>query len=100
MPIYDYQCEKCGNFEKMQKISEQPLAECPDCGSEVKKIISKNIGVVFKGSGFYATDSKKIKDQARKLNKERQVDNQAILDGDVSSYVKQTEETSKKVAEA
>ena len=97
MPIYDYRCEKCGYFEKMQKITEEVLKECPTCGGYVERVIS-NVGIVFKGSGFYKTDSgDRIKDRARSINKERQKDNQALLDGDVKSFVKQSENTSKKV---
>ena len=55
MPTYLYECEKCGRFEKMQKISEDKLEKCPKCNNEVKKIIG-NPGIVFKGSGFYTTD--------------------------------------------
>lgn len=55
MPTYLYECEKCGRFEKLQKISDDPLEKCPECGSKVKKIIG-NPGVIFKGSGFYSTD--------------------------------------------
>lgn len=100
MPIYDYKCEKCGKFEKMQKISEPALQVCPVCGGAVTRLISKNVGVVFKGSGFYKTDVSQIKDKAREVNKERQKDNQAILDGDVKGFVKQSEETTSKVSEA
>ena len=52
MPIYDYECENCGRFEKMQRISEEPLKECPNCHGQVHRMISKNVGIVFKGSGF------------------------------------------------
>ena len=97
MPIYDYRCEKCGRFEKMQKMSEAALEKCPRCGGPVKRLISKNVGIVFKGAGFYTTDNQKVKDQARSLNKERQKDNQALLDGDVVSYVKQSDSTTAKV---
>ncbi|NLT21388.1 MAG: transcriptional regulator [Syntrophomonadaceae bacterium] len=101
MPIYDYKCEECGNFEKMQKMSEPALTECPTCGGEVKRIISKNIGIVFKGSGFYKTDSGSgVKDRIRNLNNERQKDNQALLDGDVKGFVEQSDATAKKVLEA
>ncbi|MGM0438165.1 MAG: FmdB family zinc ribbon protein [Bacillota bacterium] len=62
MPTYLYECEKCGRFEKMQKISEDKLEKCPKCGSEVKKIIG-NPGIVFKGSGFYTTDHGKKSDK-------------------------------------
>ncbi|MGR6835136.1 FmdB family zinc ribbon protein [Syntrophomonas erecta] len=97
MPIYDYKCEKCGRFEKMQKITESALTECPTCGGQVQRLISKNVGIMFKGSGFYCTDHNRIKDQARSLNKERQKDNQALLDGDVKGFVEQSESTTKKV---
>ncbi len=99
MPIYDYRCEKCGRFEKKQRITEAPLKLCPECGSPVERLISKNVGIVFKGSGFYATDNS-LKEKARRLNKERQTDNQAILDGDVKGFVEQSESTTKKVIEA
>ena len=54
----------------------------------------------MKGSGFYKTDSREaLKDRARSVNKERQKDNQALLDGDVSGYVAQAESTDKKLAD-
>jgi putative FmdB family regulatory protein len=56
MPIYEYGCAKCGKtHEIMQKFSDVPLAVCPDCGGEVKKLIS-NTSFVLKGTGWYATD--------------------------------------------
>jgi putative FmdB family regulatory protein len=99
MPTYDYRCENCGKFEKMQKISEDALTICPKCGGEVERLISKNVGIVLKGSGFYKTDNSQ-KDRARSINKERQIDNQALLDGDIGSYVAQSESTDKKIQEA
>ncbi|MGE5575846.1 MAG: FmdB family zinc ribbon protein [Syntrophothermus sp.] len=56
MPTYEYRCEKCGRFEHFQRISEQPLQKCPQCGGKVKRLISRNNNVIFKGSGFYTTD--------------------------------------------
>ncbi len=99
MPVYDYRCENCGSFEKVQRITEEALSECPTCGGQVQRIISKNVAIVFKGSGFYATDNKKPRDAARAINKERQKDNQALLDGDVKSFVEQSEASDKKIAE-
>lgn len=60
MPIYEYRCESCGHeLEKMQKISDAPLTECPACGaSALKKLISA-AGFRLKGSGWYETDFKK-----------------------------------------
>ncbi|NLV20625.1 MAG: transcriptional regulator [Syntrophomonadaceae bacterium] len=100
MPIYDYRCENCGKFEKVQKISEAALTTCPECGGKVERLISKNVGIVFKGSGFYTTDNSQLKDRARSINQERQKDNQALLDGDIGGYVAQSESTDKKIQEA
>jgi putative FmdB family regulatory protein len=60
MPTYDYQCLKCGlKFEAFQKMSDAPLKECPQCAGRVKRMISSGSGLIFKGSGFYATDYKR-----------------------------------------
>jgi len=99
VPIYDYRCENCGRFEKVQKITESALDTCPACGGACERLIGNNVGVVFKGSGFYRND-KNFKDQVRSYNKERQVDNQAILDGDVKGFVEQSESTTKKIMES
>ncbi|HEX7831787.1 MAG TPA: FmdB family zinc ribbon protein [Thermoanaerobaculia bacterium] len=56
MPIYEYQCVSCKQREEIiQKISDPPLAQCPQCGGEMKKLISSP-AIQFKGSGFYKTD--------------------------------------------
>jgi putative FmdB family regulatory protein len=56
MPVYEYQCAKCKKeFEVMQKITDEPLSECSDCGGELKKLIT-NTSFVLKGSGWYVTD--------------------------------------------
>lgn len=56
MPIYEYQCEKCGtHLEKRQSISDEPLKVCENCGGELVKKISLS-GFQFKGAGWYVTD--------------------------------------------
>ncbi|HIE07655.1 MAG TPA: zinc ribbon domain-containing protein [Desulfarculaceae bacterium] len=56
MPIYEYKCEKCENqFEMLQKITAEPLQECPECGGPVYKLISST-SFILKGGGWYATD--------------------------------------------
>jgi putative FmdB family regulatory protein len=55
MPIYEYQCKKCGQFEIMQKITERSLTRCPTCQSKVTKLMS-NTSFQLKGSGWYITD--------------------------------------------
>ncbi|MDP8253114.1 MAG: zinc ribbon domain-containing protein [Candidatus Kaelpia aquatica] len=60
MPTYEYECRKCGiKFDKFQNMSDKLLSECPECGGEVKRLIGKGAGIIFKGSGFYATDHRK-----------------------------------------
>ena len=59
MPTYDYECSQCGRFEWVQKITEDPLTVCPRCGGEAQRQISRNVGIIFKGSGFYITDNRK-----------------------------------------
>ena len=55
MPIYEYQCQKCGTFETTQRITEKTLAKCPTCKGKVKKLIS-NTSFQLKGTGWYVTD--------------------------------------------
>jgi putative FmdB family regulatory protein len=59
MPIYSYKCNNCGmRFDRMQKFTDKPLTRCPECRGPVKRLIQP-AGIVFKGSGWYITDSKK-----------------------------------------
>lgn len=56
MPLYEYQCKKCGHrFEKIQKFSDPPVKKCPECAGAVEQVISAP-AVQFKGSGWYVTD--------------------------------------------
>jgi putative FmdB family regulatory protein len=58
MPTYQYRCTECGHdLEAVQKFTDAPLTECPSCGGSLRKVFNA-VGVVFKGSGFYRTDSR------------------------------------------
>ncbi|MFA5853001.1 MAG: FmdB family zinc ribbon protein [Spirochaetales bacterium] len=60
MPTYEYECRACHHtFEKFQSMSDEPVKVCPECGGAVRRMIGGGTGVIFKGSGFYITDSKK-----------------------------------------
>uniref|UniRef100_A0A7C4XJI6 Zinc ribbon domain-containing protein n=1 Tax=candidate division WOR-3 bacterium TaxID=2052148 RepID=A0A7C4XJI6_UNCW3 len=60
MPTYEYECPHCNfHFEEFQKITDLPVAKCPKCGNNARRLISGGIGLIFKGSGFYITDYKK-----------------------------------------
>jgi putative FmdB family regulatory protein len=58
MPTYAYRCESCGvEFERVQKFTDKPLSRCPECRGKVRRVPQAS-AVVFKGSGWYVTDSK------------------------------------------
>jgi putative FmdB family regulatory protein len=58
VPTYQYRCTECGeDLEVVQKFSDQPLTVCPACQGALRKVFSP-VGIVFKGSGFYRTDSR------------------------------------------
>ncbi|NDI10015.1 MAG: zinc ribbon domain-containing protein [Actinobacteria bacterium] len=57
MPTYEYKCEAEHLFEVFQSFQDKAIDTCPECGAPARKVYS-NVGVVFKGSGFYKTDSK------------------------------------------
>ena len=57
MPTYEYECTGCDyRFEKFQKMSDEPVKVCPQCGAKVKRLFGSGGGIIFKGPGFYATD--------------------------------------------
>jgi putative FmdB family regulatory protein len=56
MPTYEYQCQAGHNFERFQKISDDRVGQCPECGAVAERKISGGQGLIFKGSGFYITD--------------------------------------------
>ena len=58
MPTYEYRCKDCGHtFDAYQAFTDDPLTECPECSGALKKLFG-NVGIAFKGSGFYKTDSR------------------------------------------
>jgi len=64
MPLYEYLCQNCGHqFERIQKFSDAPIAECPKCGGPVQKLVSSP-AFHLKGTGWYATDYARQGDKA------------------------------------
>lgn len=59
MPTYEYRCEDGHEFEVFQKMSDDPIDVCPECGAPAERKISSGAGLVFRGSGFYITDYKR-----------------------------------------
>ena len=56
MPTYEYRCPKGHEFEKFQRMSDAPEAQCPECGADSERVLSGGAGLLFKGEGFYITD--------------------------------------------
>jgi putative FmdB family regulatory protein len=68
MPIYEYECEKCGRrLEVFQHFSDEPLKTCSECSGPLRRVIQP-VGIIFKGSGFYVTDNRQL--TAREAAKE------------------------------
>jgi putative FmdB family regulatory protein len=92
VPLYEYQCLANGHsFEVRHPITQEPVSECPQCGSDVRRVIHP-VGIVFKGSGFYATDSKGKSSKASKTT-DSQSDSKAGSDGKSGSETKTTSDT-------
>lgn len=70
MPTYDYECSNGHQFEYLQSITAEPLTECITCGGSVRRLIGGGTGIIFKGSGFYVTDSKNGKHANKSAKKE------------------------------
>ena len=58
MPTYEYRCANGHEFERFQKMSDDPVDTCPECGGAAERLLSAGAGLLFKGSGFYITDSR------------------------------------------
>ncbi len=74
MPTYEYECKKCGyRFELFQSMTDKPKKRCPKCKGPLRRLFGTGSGIIFKGSGFYATDyrSKEYQDKFKK-DKEKQ----------------------------
>jgi putative FmdB family regulatory protein len=69
VPTYQYACTACGHqLEAVQSFAEDPLTECPACAGRLRKLYS-SVGIVFKGSGFYRTDSRGKTGEAKESSK-------------------------------
>jgi putative FmdB family regulatory protein len=72
MPIYTYRCDNCGvQFERQQHFSDPPLTKCPECNKKALRKVYMPVGIVFKGSGFYATDHRSPSGASRTTQKDK-----------------------------
>jgi putative FmdB family regulatory protein len=101
MPIYTYRCENCGvQFERRQNFSDTPLTRCPECNKKSLRKVYTPVGIVFKGSGFYATDHRSPSgttrtatgEKAGEVNKEASTESSASKSSTESSTEKSSTE--------
>jgi putative FmdB family regulatory protein len=89
MPTYEYECGACGHrFEKFQSITAKPIRKCPECGkSQAKRLLGTGAALLFKGSGFYATDyrSSSYKEAAKSETKSGDAGKDTSKSGDAKS---------------
>jgi putative FmdB family regulatory protein len=72
MPIYTYRCDNCGvQFDRQQHFSDPPLTRCPECSKKALRKVYLPVGIVFKGSGFYATDHRSPSGSIRNSSSEK-----------------------------
>ncbi len=88
MPTYEYRCPEGHEFEVFQRMSDEPVAQCPTCGAQSERLISAGAGLLFKGSGFYITDYRSPdyaeKAKAEKPNAEKSKSEKPKADTDSS----------------
>jgi len=100
MPTYDYECSNGHQFEYLQSITAEPLAECITCGAPVRRLIGGGTGIIFKGSGFYVTDSKNGKRADQSAKKEEGSGDTAAKDGAAKGGEKGSDKKSAKTAKS
>ena len=93
MPIYEYRCQQCGEFEVTQKIKDRPLTRCPVCKGKVKKLIS-NTSFQLKGTGWYVTDYARKEKAPKEKKGEKAPTAEAKGDGKAASSSDTVEKTS------
>jgi putative FmdB family regulatory protein len=85
VPTYEYACTECGHrLEAVQKFTDEPLSECPECGAPLRKVYGA-VGIVLKGSGFYKTDSRAAAAAGSGSNGKSATDGEKTKGGDPAS---------------
>lgn len=93
MPLYEYQCKKCGHrFERIQRFSDPLVKKCPECGGKVEQVISAP-AVQFKGSGWYVTDYAKKTGSASSSKSEAKAESESKSDSGKDSSSKKESKT-------
>ena len=97
MPTYQYACTECGHaFDQFQSFSDDSLTECPECSGRLRKLFNA-VGVVFKGSGFYRTDSRSSSDTSESKS-ETKTETKTETKSDTKSETKSEKKSDSKPA--
>jgi putative FmdB family regulatory protein len=95
MPVYVYRCENCGiEIERHRNFSDKPLKRCPECSKNTLKKVISPVRVVFKGSGFYATDHKSPSGSKHASHKKEEKHHKEAAEKTESKTETKTESTS------
>ena len=95
MPTYEYRCKECGeDLEVVQAFTDDALTECPTCGGPLRKVFG-NIGITFKGSGFYKTDNRSKKSSSATKSSESSSDSGSKSESSSSSDSKKETSSTK-----
>jgi putative FmdB family regulatory protein len=92
MPLYAYECTNCGvAFERQQKFTDNPIKRCPECGKNAVRRVIQPSGIIFKGSGWYKTDSRSSSSESSSTPKAKK--SSAKTDGKSESKTESKTET-------
>lgn len=99
MPVYAYSCNSCGlQFERMQRFSEPPVSDCPECDEGSVQRVIQPVGIIFKGSGWYVKDSKAANSAGKPKTQDKIVDKKNV--GESSSNSDNSNDSEKKTKTA
>lgn len=91
MPLYTYHCDNCGiQFDRRQHFEDPPLRTCPECGKKSLRKLFNPVGVLFKGSGFYATDHRSPSGQTSSKKQEESKGSSESKSSEESKSVKES----------
>lgn len=100
MPVYTYHCDNCGiQFDERQHFSDPPLTRCPECKKKALRKVYQPVGIVFKGSGFYATDHRSPSGSSASTASEKSSDTKKESPAEKKPEVSTSEKSSKETKE-
>ena len=96
MPTYEYRCKSCGHgLEVVQSFTDEPLTKCPSCKKKQLRKVFGSIGITFKGSGFYKTDSRTGSSSSSSSSTDTSSDSSSSSDSSTSSTTTETKTETK-----